>query len=374
MKRVNFAHLRVCVILAAFLAAGCSDEGKGEEEMTKDDVRDMGKADWWDDFCELFGWYGDGVCDDFCPRPDPDCVEEARCGPIPDGGCDAGETCDIRSCAVGGTGVCVDTPGACTMIYDPVCGCDGETYGNDCERLMAGAALDHEGACEATPDQCGGFAGLLCAEGETCDIRMCAVDASGLCVPAPEACIEIYDPVCGCDGETYGNDCERLMAGAALDHEGACGGPEPNECGPFPDGACPEGQVCDIHFCGLGAGGVCVPAPDACAEIYAPVCGCDGETYGNDCERLMAGTALDHEGTCGGPEPTECGPFPDGFCPEGQVCDIHFCGLGAGGVCVTRPDACIMIYDPVCGCNGETYGNDCLRLMDGTALDHEGPC
>ena len=74
MKRVNFAHLRVCVILAAFLAAGCSDEGKGEEEMTKDDVRDMGKADWWDDFCELFGWYGDGVCDDFCPRPGPDCV------------------------------------------------------------------------------------------------------------------------------------------------------------------------------------------------------------------------------------------------------------------------------------------------------------
>lgn len=26
-----------------------------------------------DDFCEINGWYGDGICDEGCLNPDPDC-------------------------------------------------------------------------------------------------------------------------------------------------------------------------------------------------------------------------------------------------------------------------------------------------------------
>ena len=47
-------------------------------------------------------------------------------------------------------------------------------------------------------------------------------DLPGECVSVPEACPEIFDPVCGCDGKTYGNDCERIRAGVQKDHDGPC--------------------------------------------------------------------------------------------------------------------------------------------------------
>ena len=45
----------------------------------------------------------------------------------------------------------------------------------------------------------------------------------GSCVPIPETCPRLFDPVCGCDGITYVNDCERIRAQVQKDHDGPCG-------------------------------------------------------------------------------------------------------------------------------------------------------
>ncbi|MFM2420624.1 MAG: hypothetical protein RL385_5347 [Pseudomonadota bacterium] len=141
-------------------------------------------------------------------------------------------------------------------------GRDAGDPSDDAGALEAGAAVD-AGAGE--PVACTSSA--ECAAHESCERASCGA-AFGQCTPQRFLCDDAPDPVCGCNGITYFNDCLRRRDGVALLEEGECSR-SVIRCDA--ETACPAGAYCayllrNENACADARAGVCWVVPASCAE------------------------------------------------------------------------------------------------------------
>jgi hypothetical protein len=287
---------------------------------------------------------GEGPCPIEC-RTSDDCLASQFCAK-PDGECDT-------------IGVCEPRPTTCPDFWDPVCGCDGRTYGNECEANAAGVSVDYAGECRTyctSSNDCNPDEYCAKAEGDC--------DGAGECFPRPDICPEIWHPVCGCDGQTYANECYAAMEGVSVDYAGEC---RP-ACAVNAD--CEENDYCAKADGDCGGEGACDARPINCPYLWDPVCACDGVTYANGCVAAMNGVNVDYPGEC---RAGNCWMNSD--CPNDQdYCSKLPGDCGGVGECSPKPQNCALIVDPVCGCDGRTYGNECEAAAAGVNVYHGGVC
>ena len=288
----------------------------------------------------------------------------------------------------------------CNYSYNPVCGCDMETYDNaDCAQA-AGVNVAREGACDSNDrnvdrtsctyynvndDNCSANNAFCRIEDGDC--RSKVGSQSGLCGIKPKRCSRDNRPVCGCDSKTYGNECMARFAGVNIMHNGACSQPESNDCTlDGPSSQCGSNEFCaaDEGQCMLmmaGIPGKCQPLRDTCNYSYNPVCGCDMETYDNaDCAQA-AGVNVVHEGACNSNDRTSCTYYDvkddtcqgNGFCRIGKG-DCRDNVASQSGYCGIKPEKCSLAYQPVCGCDSKTYDNDCVARFEGVNVMYNGKC
>ena len=166
---------------------------------------------------------------------------------------------------------------------------------------------------------------------------------SNLINPSIE-CIALLQPVCGCDGVTYGNSCIAInYYGVTEFSDGPCSIQQPDTCLQIPIGIDFGACASILGWCRIG---------DECIELSGcSMIGSDGIDYTN----YFYGSSYACNSLC----MSDTVVFLD--CIDSSLINIG----------VQIPD----IYQPVCGCDSVTYQNSSLAIYyHGISNYYEGEC
>uniref|UniRef100_A0A3B3DMM8 Agrin n=1 Tax=Oryzias melastigma TaxID=30732 RepID=A0A3B3DMM8_ORYME len=267
---------------------------------------------------------------------------------------------------------CVCKRGECPSLVAPVCGSDSSTYTNECELEKAQCQAQRrikvlrKGPC-SLKDPC---AEVTCSYGSTCVQSSDGLAAKCMC---PLGCDgKARETVCGSDGNDYRNECEL--------HRYACKNQKnvrvqyPGSCDPCKDTENSLNTLCRVEA--LTRKPLVYSPPESCPPGDDPLCASDGHTYPNECHMtatsVQKGIKLQkiHAGQCRRLEGCQ------EECLFNAVCVVE--QLSAR--CSCDPLECDDTYKPVCGRNGHTYTNDCLRrkaeceMKTLIPIRSQGPC
>jgi hypothetical protein len=77
--------------------------------------------------------------------------------------------------------------------------------------------------------------------------------------------------------------------------------PAPDRTACTTDSECGFGKTCYFQTGSCGQGGdlgQCFAPPQECEDVFTPACGCNGQTYNNECEALSEGVSILRSGFC----------------------------------------------------------------------------
>ncbi|XP_029133586.2 agrin isoform X10 [Labrus bergylta] len=267
---------------------------------------------------------------------------------------------------------CVCKRVECPSLVAPVCGSDSSTYSNECELEKAQCHAQRrikvlrKGPC-SLKDPC---ADVACSYGSTCVQSSDGLSAKCMCPLGCEG--KPKQTVCGSDGKDYPNECEL--------HQHACKNQKnirvqyPGPCDPCKDSENSVNTMCRVEA--LTRQPLMFGLPESCPPANEPLCASDGRTYSSECAMTSSGMQKGvklrkiYAGRCGRLE--DCKEE----CLFNAVCLVE--QLNAR--CSCDPIACDDTYRPVCGKDGHTYINDCVRRQAECVsrtlipIKHQGPC